>query len=217
MKAKQAVFKKAISNVDAALEEFCLSEVFQKNGQKEDVEVWAFIGPSGVGKSFAAKKIASMTGKPENIVTYCVANMGQDILASVLIGMPPGYRDYSAKGTLVDMLRKNPETTVIFDEIEKASERVLKVIREAIYTAVITDAAKNEVPIKGAKIFMTGTLKKEKLIELLSDKDNTFAGNIVEIDGPNLWAMHSNQVPSVSDQNGNGWKIKKYSLGNKPI
>ena len=39
-----------------------------------------------------------------------------------------------------------------------------------------------------------------------------------KIPAPNTYfSLRNNQAPSVSDQNGNGWKIKKYSLGNKPI
>lgn len=94
------------------------------------------------------------------------------------------------------------------------------IIRTLILIFINFYIGHNVVNIKGAGIDNGGYLyqpQKEKLIELVSDKDNTFAGNIVEIDGPNLWAMRNNQAPSVSDQNGNGWKIKKYSLGNKPI
>jgi hypothetical protein len=87
-----------------------------------------FAGPTGTGKTEAAKAIAELVyGDESALVRYDCAEFRLENAVARLIGAPPGYVGYESGGELTDRIRARPHSVVLFDEIEKAHPRLLDI------------------------------------------------------------------------------------------
>jgi ATP-dependent Clp protease ATP-binding subunit ClpA len=87
-----------------------------------------FAGPTGTGKTEAAKAIAELVyGDESALVRFDCAEFRQDHSVARLIGAPPGYVGFESGGELTDRIRSRPHSVLLFDELEKAHPRLLDI------------------------------------------------------------------------------------------
>jgi len=87
-----------------------------------------FAGPTGVGKTFVAKKLAKfLFGTEEAFLRFDMSEFKEEHTVSKLIGSPPGYVGSDRGGMLTNAVRERPFSVVLFDEIEKAHPKVLDI------------------------------------------------------------------------------------------
>ena len=77
---------------------------------------------------------------------------------SKIIGSPPGYVGYEDQNYLLEKVRNNPYSVILLDEIEKASNDVIKLFLQILDEGKIKDSKGVEVNFSNTIIFMTSNL-----------------------------------------------------------
>ena len=111
-----------------------------------------FAGPTGVGKTFLAKKLAKfLFGTEEAFTRFDMSEFKEEHTVSKLIGSPPGYVGYEQGGTLTNAVRERPFSVVLFDEIEKAHPKIMDIFLQLLDEGRLTDS-------RGQTVFFTETV-----------------------------------------------------------
>ena len=135
-----------------------------------------FVGPSGVGKTELAKKIAKYYfGNEEAYIKIDMTEFKEPQSISKLIGAAPGYIGYDNQTMLIDKLRMNPHSVVILDEIEKAHKDVINVFLNVFDEGYFYDAKKRKIDFTNSIIIMTSNLgsgSENKTIGFLPQTSN---------------------------------------------
>ncbi|MCK5867017.1 MAG: ATP-dependent Clp protease ATP-binding subunit, partial [Mycoplasmataceae bacterium] len=85
-----------------------------------------FSGPTGVGKTELAKSLAKFVfGDDNRMIRFDMSEFSQEQSDQRLIGAPPGYVGYDGGGELTNAVRDEPQSIILFDEIEKANSKIL--------------------------------------------------------------------------------------------
>jgi ATP-dependent Clp protease ATP-binding subunit ClpC len=95
-----------------------------------------------------------------------------------LIGSPPGYVGHDEGGQLVNLVKKNPYTVVLLDEVEKAHADMWNTFLRVFEDGVLTDGKGEEVSFLNTVIIMTTNLGNEKTVDYLLSGGTGFAKNI---------------------------------------
>ena len=170
---KKRVFgqDKAIIAVSKALRRtrVGLSDPNRPNG------IFMFIGPTGVGKTEAAKALAEeMFHNESRMVRIDMSEFMDQHSTSRLIGAPPGYVGFGDGGELTEPVRRTPYTIVLLDEIEKAHPRVLDILLQTFDDGRLTDSKGNVVDFKNTIIIMTSNIPIESSPNAPEDSDESF-------------------------------------------
>jgi DNA polymerase III delta prime subunit len=111
--------------------------------------VFFFAGPTGVGKTFLAKKLAEfLFDTEEAFVRFDMSEFKEEHAVSKLIGAPPGYVGYEKGGELTNRVRNRPFSVILFDEIEKAHPKIMDIFLQILDDGRLTDS-------RGQTIFFT--------------------------------------------------------------
>jgi ATP-dependent Clp protease ATP-binding subunit ClpC len=118
-----------------------------------------FMGPTGVGKTEVAKKLAEIVfGSANSLIRIDMSEYMERFNYSRLIGAPPGYIGYEEGGKLTEQVRRKPYSVVLFDEIEKAHPEVLNILLQILDDGHINDSLGHKVNFKNTIIIMTSNL-----------------------------------------------------------
>ncbi|UCD83846.1 MAG: ATP-dependent Clp protease ATP-binding subunit [Deltaproteobacteria bacterium] len=126
--------------------------------------VLLFLGPSGVGKTELAKALAEfLFGDEKKMVRLDMSEYRDSTIAvDKLIGMPRGIVGSERGGILTNLIRDNPYTVVLLDEIEKASSYVLNLFLQVFDEGWLTDGRGRKVYFSDAVIIMTSNLGSDE-------------------------------------------------------
>src|SRR5205809_7439129 len=123
-----------------------------------------FLGPTGVGKTFLAQKLAEfMFGDRDALIQIDMSEYMEQFTASRLIGSPPGYVGYEEGGQLSEAVRRRPYAVVLFDEIEKAHPDVMHLLLQILEEGKITDSLGRKIDFRNTIIIMTSNVGAELL------------------------------------------------------
>jgi ATP-dependent Clp protease ATP-binding subunit ClpC len=115
-----------------------------------------FLGPTGVGKTLLAKRLAAyLFGTEEALVRIDMSDFMEKYNASRLVGAPPGYIGYEEGGVLTEKIRRNPYRVVLFDEIEKAHRDVFNLLLQVLEEGELKDNLGHTVNFRNTVIIMT--------------------------------------------------------------
>jgi ATP-dependent Clp protease ATP-binding subunit ClpC len=118
-----------------------------------------FLGPSGVGKTEVARRLAEfLFGSQQALVRFDMSEYMEKHAVSKLIGSPPGYVGHEEGGQLTERLRRQPYSLVLFDEIEKAHPDVSNLLLQILEDGLLTDAYGNHVDFKNSIVLMTSNI-----------------------------------------------------------
>lgn len=118
-----------------------------------------FTGYTGVGKTYAAKILTDeLIGSRNNLVVVDCSEYSADHEYAKLIGAPSGYIGHEQGGYLTNAVKKNPFSVILFDEVEKASERVHQLMLQIMDEARLTDGRGNKVSFRDTIVIMTSNL-----------------------------------------------------------
>ena len=99
-----------------------------------------FAGPTGVGKTLTAQKLATfLFGGEDKLLRFDMSEYKDEHQLSTLYGSPPGYVGYESGGTLTNAIRENPFSVILFDEIEKADPRIWDIFLQILSDGRLTD------------------------------------------------------------------------------
>ena len=112
-----------------------------------------FLGPSGVGKTEVARRLAEFLFENQKaLVRFDMSEYMEKHAVSKLIGSPPGYVGHEEGGQLTERIRRNPYSVILFDEIEKAHPDVANLLLQILEDGTLTDAYGNLVDFKNTLI-----------------------------------------------------------------
>ncbi|MDX1645492.1 MAG: AAA family ATPase, partial [Thermoanaerobaculia bacterium] len=118
-----------------------------------------FLGPSGVGKTEVARRLAEfLFGSQQALVRFDMSEYMEKHAVSKLIGSPPGYVGHEEGGQLTERVRRQPYSLVLFDEIEKAHPEVANLLLQILEDGLLTDAYGNVVDFKNSIVLMTSNI-----------------------------------------------------------
>lgn len=121
-----------------------------------------FLGPTGVGKSELAKTLAiELLGSQNALIKIDMSEFMERHNVARLIGAPAGYVGYEEGGKLTEIVRKNPFSIILLDEIEKAHPEVFNILLQIMEDGELTDAKGRKVDFKNTIIIMTSNLGTE--------------------------------------------------------
>ena len=116
-----------------------------------------FVGPTGVGKTEAAKQLASNMGV--ELVRFDMSEYQEQHSVSKFIGSPPGYVGFDENaGQLITKLQENPNGVLLFDEVEKSHPSVLTVLLQLMDNGFVTGSNGKKADGRNAIIIMTSNL-----------------------------------------------------------
>lgn len=126
---------------------------------KRPIGSFLFLGPTGVGKTYLAKKISQeLFGSEEAMIRVDMSEYMEKFAVSRLVGSPPGYVGYEEGGQLTEQVRKQPYSVVLIDEIEKAHPDVYNLLLQVLDEGVLTDSEGRRVDFRNTIIIITSNV-----------------------------------------------------------
>jgi ATP-dependent Clp protease ATP-binding subunit ClpA len=155
--------KDTVFGQDAAIVRACDAITVSLAGLKDPTKPigsFLFTGPTGVGKTELAKRLAQAMGM--KLVRYDMAEYQERHTVSKLIGSPPGYVGHgdgkAGDGLLISSLEDSPNCVLLLDEVEKAHPDIMTIMLSLLDEGVITSSTGKKVSAKNAIIIMTSNL-----------------------------------------------------------
>ncbi len=159
LKNLQKHLQSRIFGQDLAIQEIVTALKRNKAGlgaPNKPIGSFLFSGPSGVGKTELAKEIARALGI--NFERIDMSEYMEKYSSSGLIGAPAGYVGYDKGGILTEMIKKNPHTLLLLDEIEKAHPDVLNIFLQVMDNAKLTDNNGESADFSSVILIMTSNV-----------------------------------------------------------
>ncbi len=131
---------------------------------KRPIGSFIFAGPTGVGKTLLAKRLAHfMFGDENALVQIDMSEYMEKHNVSRLIGAPPGYIGYEEGGQLTEKIRRRPYSVVLMDEIEKAHPDVWNMLLQIMEEGRLTDNVGRTIDFKNTILIMTTNIGAEQI------------------------------------------------------
>ena len=161
--------KKAVIAQDKAIEKMVKAIQRNRVGLKEPnhpIGAFMFLGPTGVGKTYLAKKLAEyMFGSSDALIRIDMSEYSESFNTSRLVGAPPGYVGYEEGGQLTEKVRRHPYSIVLLDEIEKAHGNVFNMLLQVLDEGRLTDGNGRLIDFRNTVIIMTSNAGTRQLKE----------------------------------------------------
>jgi len=148
--------KSVVFGQDKALEALASSVKMSRSGLgKSDKPIGAFLfsGPTGVGKTEAARQLAFILGI--ELIRFDMSEYMEQHAVSRLIGAPPGYVGFDQGGLLTEAITKKPHCVLLLDEIEKAHPAIYNVLLQVMDHGTLTDNNGRKADFRNVIIVMT--------------------------------------------------------------
>ncbi len=123
-----------------------------KRGNKP-IGNFLFAGPTGVGKTELAKRLAASLGV--DLVRFDMSEYMERHTVSRLLGAPPGYVGFDQGGLLTDAINRKPHCVLLLDEIEKAHPDLYNILLQVMDNGMLTDANGRQVSFRNVILIMT--------------------------------------------------------------
>lgn len=195
------VLKEKVIAQDAAIDKVVKSIQRNRMGLKDPnhpIGVFMFLGPTGVGKTYLAKKLAEeMFGSADALFRIDMSEYAEGFNTSRLIGSPPGYVGYDEGGQLTEKVRRKPYSIVLLDEIEKANSQVFNLLLQVMDEGRLTDGNGRLIDFRNTIIIMTSNAGTRQLKEFgrgvgfnaggigsngmpIAEKDKEYARSVIQ-------------------------------------
>lgn len=191
--------KAAVIAQDKAIEKMVKAIQRNRVGLKEKnhpIGAFMFLGPTGVGKTYLAKKLAEyMFGSSDALIRIDMSEYSESFNTSRLVGAPPGYVGYEEGGQLTEKVRRHPYSIVLLDEIEKAHGNVFNMLLQVLDEGRLTDGNGRLIDFRNTVIIMTSNAGTRQLKEFgrgvgfnagginstnINETDKEYARNIIQ-------------------------------------
>jgi ATP-dependent Clp protease ATP-binding subunit ClpC len=159
--------KKQVVGQDEAIDKIARSIRRNRAGlrdPKRPIGSFMFLGPTGVGKTLLAKKLAEfLFNSADALIRVDMSEYMEKFNVSRLVGAPPGYVGYEEGGQLTEKVRRHPYSVVLLDEIEKAHPDVFNMLLQVLDEGSLTDGLGRKVDFKNTIVIMTSNIGTREL------------------------------------------------------
>ena len=108
---------------------------------KRPIASFIFLGPTGVGKTELARKLAeALFDDPQSLIRLDMSEFREAHMVARLLGAPPGYKDSEEGGVLTEAIKRRPYSVVLLDEMEKAHPDVHNILLQLLEDGRLSDA-----------------------------------------------------------------------------
>src|SRR5438093_795050 len=129
---------------------------------RRPIGCFIFLGPTGVGKTLLARKLAEfLFGSEEALIRIDMSEFMERHTVARLVGAPPGYIGYEEGGQLTEAVRRKTYSVVLLDEIEKAHPEVFNILLQIMDDGRLTDAKGRKVDFRNTILIMTSNAGAE--------------------------------------------------------
>lgn len=199
LKNMSAVLKKSVIAQDDAIEKMVKAIQRNRIGLRDPnhpIGAFMFLGPTGVGKTYLAKKLAEeLFGSKDALIRVDMSEYSESFNTSRLLGAPPGYVGYDEGGQLTERVRRKPYSIVLLDEIEKAHDKVYNMLLQVLDEGRLTDGNGRLIDFRNTVIIMTSNAGTRQLKEfgsgigfnaggltksVMNEKDKEYARSIIQ-------------------------------------
>jgi len=140
------------------------------------------LGPTGTGKTELAKSVAELLFNDESaMIRFDMSEFKEEHSAALLYGAPPGYVGYEEGGMLVNKIRQQPYSVVLFDEIEKAHTSVFDVFLQIMDEGKVHDKLGKEGDFSNSLILFTSNIGSEEIVKHFENKEIPTSKNLMKI------------------------------------
>ncbi|NML87131.1 ATP-dependent Clp protease ATP-binding subunit ClpA [Polaromonas sp.] len=156
LKTLERDLKSVVFGQDKALDVLASAVKMARSGLgKDDKPIGSFLfsGPTGVGKTEAAKQLAYIMGI--ELIRFDMSEYMERHAVSRLIGAPPGYVGFDQGGLLTEAVTKKPHCVLLLDEIEKAHPDIFNVLLQVMDHGTLTDNNGRKADFRNVIIVMT--------------------------------------------------------------
>ncbi|WP_279170706.1 ATP-dependent Clp protease ATP-binding subunit [Prevotella denticola] len=169
LKNMDAELKRVVIAQDAAIDKMVKAIQRNRAGLKDPnhpIGAFMFLGPTGVGKTYLAKRLAEMMfGSSDALIRIDMSEYTESFNTSRLVGAPPGYVGYEEGGQLTEKVRRHPYSIVLLDEIEKAHGNVFNMLLQVLDEGRLTDGNGRLIDFRNTVIIMTSNAGTRQLKE----------------------------------------------------
>ncbi|MBD5423375.1 MAG: AAA domain-containing protein [Mycoplasma sp.] len=130
--------------------------------------IFFFVGPTGVGKTEMAKTLNSFLYENKDINRFDMSEYKSEMATQQLLGAPNGYVGYDEGGTLIKAMKKNPDSIVLFDEIEKGDKSVYDLFLQILDEGMVTSNKGEKISFKNSFIIFTSNIGANRVRENMS-------------------------------------------------
>jgi len=179
------LLKNEIIGQDTAIDKIVKAIQRNRVGLKDPdkpIGTFMFLGPTGVGKTHLAKKLAEhLFDSSDTLIRMDMSEYMEKFTVSRLVGAPPGYVGFEEGGQLTEKVRRHPYSVVLFDEIEKAHPDVFNLLLQVMDEGRLTDSLGRRIDFKNTIIIMTSNVGTRQLkdfgtgVGFSTPKDNNTA------------------------------------------
>jgi len=159
LKSLESDLQKAVFGQDRALAELASAIKLSRAGlrpKEKPIGSYLFTGPTGVGKTEAARQLAKTMGI--ELIRFDMSEYMERHTVSRLIGAPPGYVGYDRGGLLTEAVAKTPHAVLLLDEIEKAHPDVFNVLLQVMDHGTLTDNNGKQGDFRHVVLIMTSNV-----------------------------------------------------------
>ncbi len=125
---------------------------------------FTFLGPTGVGKTEVARRLAEfLFGDERALLRFDMSEYMEKHAIAKMIGSPPGYVGYEEGGLLMERVKRRPYCVILLDEIEKAHPDILNILLQVFEDGQLTDAHGDIIDFKNSIIIMTSNIGSHRI------------------------------------------------------
>lgn len=181
----EETLKKRVIGQDYAVKKV-LDSVFESrsglNKKGQPMGSFFFLGPTGTGKTELSKALAAfLFGNESSLIRFDMSEFKEEHSVALLYGAPPGYVGYEEGGLLVNKIRQNPYSVVLFDEIEKAHKSVFDLFLQILDEGKLHDRLGRVGDFSNAILLFTSNIGSQFIVQKFNEGKIPESSDLMDI------------------------------------